>query len=40
MGDKLDNIFGVIKIGEKIGLKLLLEYGFLEGIYENIEVMK
>ncbi|MBW1571350.1 DNA polymerase I, partial [Streptococcus sp. SPC0] len=31
---------GVTKIGEKTGLKLLSEYGSLEGIYENIEAMK
>lgn len=37
MGDKSDNIPGVTKIGEKTGLKLLLEYGSLEGIYENID---
>lgn len=40
MGDKSDNIPGVTKIGEKTGLKLLLEHGSLEGIYENIEGMK
>lgn len=40
MGDKSDNIPGVTKIGEKTGLKLLLEHGSLEGIYENIEHMK
>ncbi len=40
MGDKSDNIPGVTKIGEKTGLKLLLEYGSLEGIYENIDAMK
>ncbi|WEV45280.1 DNA polymerase I [Streptococcaceae bacterium ESL0687] len=40
MGDKSDNIPGVTKIGEKTGIKLLLEYGSLEGIYENIDGMK
>ena len=30
MGDKSDNIPGVTKIGEKTGIKLLLEYGSLE----------
>ncbi|MFS9270154.1 DNA polymerase I [Streptococcus infantis] len=40
MGDKSDNIPGVTKIGEKTGIKLLLEYGSLEGIYENIDEMK
>ena len=33
MGDKSDNIPGVTKIGEKTGIKLLLEYGSLDGIY-------
>ncbi len=40
MGDKSDNIPGVTKIGEKTGLKLLLEYGSLEGIYNSIDQMK
>lgn len=40
MGDQSDNIPGVTKIGEKTGLKLLLEHGSLEGIYENIDGMK
>ncbi|MBF0818652.1 DNA polymerase I [Streptococcus acidominimus] len=40
MGDKSDNIPGVTKIGEKTGLKLLSEYGSLNGIYENIDSMK
>lgn len=40
MGDKSDNIPGVTKIGEKTGLKLLLEYGSLEGIYNHIDDMK
>lgn len=40
MGDKSDNIPGVTKIGEKTGLKLLTEFGSLDGIYENINTMK
>ncbi|MEG3240255.1 DNA polymerase I [Streptococcus suis] len=40
MGDKSDNIPGVTKIGEKTGLKLLTEFGSLDGIYENIGSMK
>ncbi|HEK9990070.1 TPA: DNA polymerase I [Streptococcus equi subsp. zooepidemicus] len=40
MGDKSDNIPGVTKIGEKTGLKLLHEYGSLEGIYEHIDSFK
>ena len=40
MGDQSDNIPGVTKIGEKTGLKLLLEYGSLENLYENIDQLK
>lgn len=40
MGDKSDNIPCVTKIGEKTGLKLLHEFGSLEGIYENIDSFK
>lgn len=40
MGDKSDNIPGVTKIGEKTGLKLLKEYGSLEGIYASIDNFK
>ncbi|MDE1691569.1 DNA polymerase I [Streptococcus suis] len=40
MGDKSDNIPGVTKIGEKTGLKLLTEFGSLDGIYKNIDSMK
>lgn len=40
MGDKSDNIPGVRKIGEKTGIKLLLEHGSLEGIYEAIDQFK
>lgn len=37
MGDTSDNIPGVPKVGEKTALKLLKEYGSLEGIYENLD---
>lgn len=37
MGDSSDNIPGVKGVGEKTALKLLQEYGTLDGIYENIE---
>ena len=37
MGDSSDNIPGVKGIGEKTALKLLQDYGSLDGIYENIE---
>ncbi len=40
MGDASDNIPGVKGIGEKTALKLLQEYGSLDGIYENIENIK
>ncbi|HFU4228467.1 TPA: DNA polymerase I [Streptococcus suis] len=40
MGDKSDNIPGVTKIGEKTGLKLLTEFGSLEGIYDHIDSIK
>jgi len=35
-GDTSDNIPGVKGVGEKTAIKLLQEYGTLEGIYENI----
>lgn len=37
MGDQSDNIPGVPGIGEKTGLKLLKEFGSMEGVYENID---
>lgn len=40
MGDSSDNIPGVPGVGEKTALKLLTEYGTLEGVYENIEAIK
>ncbi|MBQ9935880.1 MAG: DNA polymerase I [Lachnospiraceae bacterium] len=40
MGDTSDNIPGVPKIGEKTASKLLVDYGSLDGIYENIDSMK
>jgi len=40
MGDASDNIPGVKGIGEKTALKLLHEYGSLDGVYENIEKIK
>lgn len=39
-GDTSDNIPGVTKIGEKTAIKLLKEYGSVEGVYENIDGMK
>lgn len=37
MGDSSDNIPGVKGVGEKTGLKLIKEYGSIDGIYENID---
>ncbi|WP_430612429.1 DNA polymerase I [Enterococcus sp. DIV0876] len=39
-GDTSDNIPGVTKIGEKTAIKLLKEYGTVEGIYEHIDELK
>ena len=39
-GDPSDNIKGVKGIGEKTALKLLQDYGTLEGIYDNIDTIK
>lgn len=39
-GDASDNIPGVRGIGDKTALKLLQEYGSLEGIYDNISNIK
>lgn len=40
MGDTADNVPGVSGVGEKTALKLLNEYGTLEGIYENADSIK
>ena len=37
MGDSSDNIPGVAGIGEKTAIKLISEFGSLNGVYENIE---
>ncbi len=37
MGDSSDNIPGVAGIGEKGALKLISEYGTLDGLYESVE---
>lgn len=39
-GDSSDNIPGVAGIGEKTALSLIKEYGTLDGVYENIELIK
>ena len=40
MGDASDNIPGVRGIGEKTAIKLLQEYGSLDGVYNNIDNIK
>ena len=37
MGDSADNIPGVKGIGEKTAKELIIEFGSIEGIYENID---
>lgn len=37
MGDSSDNIPGVPGIGEKTALRLIQEYGTLDGLYENLD---
>jgi DNA polymerase-1 len=37
MGDSVDNVPGVRGIGEKGALKLLLEFGSLDGIYQQLD---
>ncbi len=39
-GDSSDNIPGVPGIGVKTAIKLLVDYGSLDGIYENVEDVK
>ncbi len=38
MGDSSDNIPGVPGIGEKTALKLIAEYGSLDGIYDTLDI--
>ncbi|MBR2019529.1 MAG: DNA polymerase I [Clostridia bacterium] len=40
MGDSSDNIPGVPGIGEKTALKLIAEYGSLDGVYEQLPTAK
>ena len=37
MGDTSDNIPGVPGVGEKTALKLITEYGTVEGVYEHLD---
>ncbi|MGI6663872.1 MAG: DNA polymerase I [Christensenellaceae bacterium] len=39
MGDASDNIPGIRGVGEKTALKLLKEYGSIDGIYEHIDAL-
>lgn len=39
-GDSSDNIPGVAGIGEKTALELIKQYHSLEGVYENLELLK
>lgn len=39
MGDSSDNIPGVPGVGEKTALKLIKEYGDLDGVYEHVEAI-
>lgn len=40
MGDSSDNIPGIAGIGEKTALKLISDYGSLDGVYANIDSIK
>ena len=40
MGDPSDNLKGISGVGEKTAIKLLCEYGSLEGIIENMDNIK
>ena len=40
MGDSSDNIPGIKGIGQKTGIKLLQDYGTIDGIYEHINEIK
>lgn len=40
MGDKSDNIPGVTKVGEKTALRLISDYGTLDGVYQNLDKEK
>ena len=40
MGDASDNVPGVAGIGEKTAVKLIMEYGSLEGAIDNLENVK
>ncbi|MBR0385009.1 MAG: DNA polymerase I, partial [Erysipelotrichaceae bacterium] len=39
-GDPSDNIPGVTKVGDKTAIKMLKDYGSVEGVYEHIDELK
>ena len=39
MGDSTDNVPGVKGVGKKTALKLIHDYGSLEGVYENLDAI-
>ena len=40
MGDSSDNVPGVPKVGEKTATQLIVEYGSLDGVYQNLDQIK
>jgi len=40
MGDSSDNIPGVKGVGEKTAIKLIAEYGSVDGVYEHLDAIK
>ena len=40
MGDSSDNIPGVPGVGQKTAMKLIAEYGTIEGVYQNADQLK
>ncbi len=40
MGDTSDNYPGVTKVGEKTAIRLVKEYGSVEGVYDHLDEMK
>ena len=40
VGDKVDNVPGVAGVGEKTASALISEYGDLDGVYDNLDVLR
>ncbi len=40
MGDSSDNVPGVPKVGEKTATQLIVDYGSLDGVYQNLDQIK